>query len=139
VQGQARAGIACGLAAGICYAGVVLSLRHLRDENGAWLVALNQLTSAAVLFPYVLYKGIWPSPGQLAVLAAFGFCQMGLPYLLFARGLRSVTSQEASLIVLLEPVLVPVWAYLAWGETPAWWTLAGGGLILAGLIARYSR
>jgi DME family drug/metabolite transporter len=139
VQGQARAGIACGLAAGVCYAGVVLSIRHLRAENGAWLVTLNQLTSAAVLFPYVLYKGIWPTPVQLAVLAAFGLCQMGLPYLLFARGLRSVTSQEASLIVLLEPVLVPVWAYLAWSETPAWWTLAGGGLILAGLIARYSR
>src|SRR5687767_7284117 len=43
IQGQARAGIACGLAAGLCYAGVVLSLRRLRDENGAWLVALNQL------------------------------------------------------------------------------------------------
>jgi drug/metabolite transporter (DMT)-like permease len=139
VQGQARVGIACGLAAGICYAGVVLSLRHLRAENGAFLVALNQLTSAAVLFPYVVYQGVWPSPWQLAVLATFGFCQMGLPYLLFARGLRSVTSQEASLIVLLEPVLVPVWAYLAWAETPAWWTLAGGGLILTGLIVRYSR
>ena len=124
---------------GICYAGVVLSIRTLRAENSAWLVALNHLFSASVLFIYVVYAGIWPSPLQLAVLAAFGFVQMGLPYLLFARGLQGVTSQEASLITLLEPVLVPVWAFLAWREQPAWWTLAGAGLILAGLIARYAR
>jgi drug/metabolite transporter, DME family len=74
---------------------------------------------------------------QLVVLAAFGLFQMGLPYLLFARGLRSVSSQEASLISLLEPVLVPVWVYLAWGDKPAWWTLGGGGLILTGLAIRY--
>jgi drug/metabolite transporter (DMT)-like permease len=139
LHGQARAGIVCGLIAGICYAGVVLSIRTLRAENGAWLVALNQLFSASVLFLYVVYAGIWPSPSQLAVLAGFGFFQMGLPYLLFARGLRGVTSQEASLIALLEPVLVPVWAFLSWGERPDWWTLAGGGLILVGLIIRYSR
>jgi drug/metabolite transporter (DMT)-like permease len=139
LHGQARAGIACGLASGFCYAGVVLSIRMLRSENSAWLVALNHGFAALVLFGYVLYAGIWPSAVQLVVLAAFGLFQMGLPYLLFARGLHGVSSQEASLITLLEPVLVPVWAYLAWQEEPAWWTLAGGGLILAGLIARYAR
>jgi drug/metabolite transporter (DMT)-like permease len=139
LRGQARAGIACGLASGLCYATVVLSIRTLRSENSAWLVALNHMFSATVLFGYVVYAGIWPSGMQLMVLAAFGLFQMGLPYLLFARGLRSVTSQEASLITLLEPVLVPVWAFLAWSERPAWWTLAGGGLILAGLLFRYSR
>lgn len=139
IHGQAGAGIVCGLASGLCYAGVVLSMRRLRAENSAWLVALNHLFAAAALFSYVLYCGIWPSPRQLIVLAAFGLFQMGLPYFLFARGLRSVTSQEASLITLLEPVLVPVWAFLAWGERPDSWTLAGAGLILAGLIVRYGR
>ncbi len=139
INGQAQAGIACGLASGLCYAGVVLSIRALRSENGPWLVAINHLFAAAALFPFLLYVGIWPSGLQLAVLAAFGLFQMGLPYLLFARGLHSVSSQEASLITLLEPVLVPVWASLAWGEQPAWWTLAGAGLILTGFVVRYSR
>jgi drug/metabolite transporter (DMT)-like permease len=62
---------------------------------------------------------------------------MGLPYLLFARGLQSVTSQEATLIGLLEPVLVPFWAYLARRELPEAWTIAGGAMILAGLAIRY--
>ena len=139
IQGQAGPGMAYGLASGLFDAGVALSIRGLRGENAVWLVCLNHLVAAAALLPYAIYVGIWPSAMQFAVLAAFGLLQMGLPYLLFARGLRVISSQEATLIGLLEPVLVPVWVYLAWSEAPAWWTLAGGGLILAGLLVRYGR
>lgn len=137
--GQAQMGTLFGLMSGACYAGVVISLRGLRAENAIWIVALNHLVAAAVLSIYAVYANQWPSLEQLAVLAAFGVLQMGLPYVLFARGLKLIGSQEASLITLLEPVLMPVWVYLAWGEQPAWWTLVGGGLILAGLVVRYAR
>jgi drug/metabolite transporter (DMT)-like permease len=130
-------GILTGLAAGLFYAGVVLSLRRLRSENGAWLVAVNHLVAAILLAPWMLYIGRWPSTTQLAVLAAFGFIQMGLPYLLFARALRSLPGHEAAGIALLEPVLTPFWAWLASGELPAWWTFVGGGLILCGLAAPF--
>jgi drug/metabolite transporter (DMT)-like permease len=75
-------------------------------------------------------------------LVGFGMFQMGLPYLLFARGVCSVPGHEASGIVLLEPILVPVWVYIAWShsetyQSPQWWTLAGGMLILVGLTTRY--
>jgi drug/metabolite transporter (DMT)-like permease len=129
------AGIAMGLAAGLFYAGVILSMRRLRGENGAWLVALNHLVAAGLLAPWAVYIDRWPSATQLAVLAVFGFVQMGLPYLLFARALRTLPGHEAAGIALLEPVLVPCWAWIARGEVPAWWTLAGGGLILVGLAA----
>jgi drug/metabolite transporter (DMT)-like permease len=78
-----------------------------------------------------------PSPGQLGLLAAFGTIQMGLPYWLMARGLRSISAQEAGAITLLEPVLNPLWAYLVAGEKPASMTWLGGSLILAALVWRY--
>jgi drug/metabolite transporter (DMT)-like permease len=137
VQGQARSGVLCGLVSGFSYAGVVLSLRALRGLDTVWIVALAHLVTAAAIFPYVAWLGIWPSAGQLPVLAGFGLLQMALPYVFFARGLRAITSQEATVIGLLEPILLPVWVYLAWGEVPAPWTLVGGGLILAGLVLRY--
>jgi drug/metabolite transporter (DMT)-like permease len=137
IQGEQHTGVALGLASGVFYAGVVMSVRALRTENSAWLVALNHLVAAGALLPYTLYRGLSPSLEQLAVLAAFGLLQMGLPYVLFARGLKTVTSQEATLIGLLEPVLVPMWAYAVWGEATAWWTIAGGGMILVGLLVRY--
>jgi drug/metabolite transporter (DMT)-like permease len=136
-QGQAQVGVLCGLVSGMTYAGVVMSLRALRKVDSVWIVSLALLVTAACSFPYVLYSGVWPTAGQLPVLAGFGMLQMAVPYVLFARGLRSITSQEATVIGLLEPILLPVWVYLAWGETPAPWTLVGGAMILAGLFLQY--
>jgi len=143
-RGQSPAGVIYGLLSGVTYAGVVLSLRHLRGEDGAWLVMLNNLVTAVLFFPFVCYRNQWPSGEQTMYLAAFGMFQMGLPYLLFARGVRRIVGHEASGIVLLEPILVPVWVFIAWGhldtyQPPHWWTLAGGSLILCGLALRYVR
>lgn len=137
-----QSGVAWGIAGGLTYAGVILTVSALRHMDSAWIIALNHLVTAALLAPYVARQGIWPTAGQTVWLAAFGILQMGLPYMLFARALRSVKSHEAAGIILLEPVLVPLWVYLAWHshasyQAPAWWTLTGGGLILAGLVLRY--
>ena len=138
LQGQAQGGVLCGLVSGFSYAGVVLSLRALRGLDTVWIVSLALLVTAAALLPYVIYKNAWPSLGQLPVLAGFGFFQMALPYVFFARGLRAITSQEATVIGLLEPILLPIWVFLVWDELPAPWTLVGGGLILAALVLRYA-
>lgn len=129
--------VAWGLASSLFYAGVVLMLRWLRDYDSAWLAALNLLVTAIVMAPFAVAESRWPSGIQWIMLIAFGALQMGLPYIFFARGLKEIPGHEAAGIALLEPLLVPVWVYLAWGDRPAWWTLAGGGLILVGLAARY--
>jgi drug/metabolite transporter (DMT)-like permease len=136
-QGQDRVGVLWGLTSGMTYAGVVLSLRALRSFETVWVVAFAHLVTAAALLPYVVYLNQWPRGSQWWVLAGFGILQMGLPYVFFARGLRSVTSQEATGIGLLEPILLPIWVYLVWHEVPATSTLIGGGLILVGLALRY--
>jgi drug/metabolite transporter (DMT)-like permease len=136
-QGESLDAVLWGLASGVFYAGVVLSLRQLRHMESAWLVALNHLVTAIVLAPVALHGSHFPTGIQWLLLAGLGMVQMGLPYVLFARGLKSIPGHEATGIGLVEPLLVPVWVYLAWGDKPAWWTLAGGGLILIGLAIRY--
>ncbi len=135
--GQNLTGIACGIASGIAYGGVVFFMGKLNAENASWLVALNHAVAAAAMFPLVVCFGLWPSPIQLFVLAAFGVLQMAVPYLLLIHGLRTIHAQEAVSIGLIEPVLMPLWTYLIWGVTTAWWTVLGGALILAGLLYRY--
>jgi len=54
----------------------------------------------------------------------------------------AVSSHEASGLTLLEPLLVPVWVFVAWHQSPeytppALTTIVGGGLILTGLLLRY--
>jgi drug/metabolite transporter (DMT)-like permease len=98
--------------------------------------------TAIVFAPAALTGEVWPDGNQWIYLALFGSLQMGLPYVLFARGLQSVSSHEASGIALLEPVLVPVWVYVAWRgaadyQLPAVTTMIGAVLIMAGLLASY--
>ena len=137
LQGEDPSGVIWGIAGGMTYAGVVLSLRWLREEYSAWIVALNHAVTAVVLIPWVWQIGIAPTPIQWPVLIAFGALQMGLPYLLFSRSVRTLPAHEASGIVLLEPLLVPTWVWLLGMETPQWWTLVGGALIFMGLLVRY--
>jgi len=141
-QGTQMTGVIFGLLSGVTFAGVVLCLRQLRELDAAWLLTLNLATTALVLSPVVVADEIWPTGKQTVYLAAFGMLQLGLPYFLFARGVRSISGHEAAGIALLEPILVPVWVFLAWHaeptyQAPRWWTYVGGALILTGLFWRY--
>lgn len=142
---DSREAVLFGIASGVFYAGVVLSLRQLRDLESAWIVALNHLVTAIVLVPYLFdWQGgsltlneFWPRGVQWPLLMGFGILQMGLPYVLFARSLKTIPGHQASGIGLVEPLLMPLWVWLAWNDAPTWWTLTGGGLIFVGLVLRY--
>jgi drug/metabolite transporter (DMT)-like permease len=136
-HGVALEAVAWGLSSSFFYAGVVLSLRQLRGMNPTWLAALNLTVTAVVLAPFAMGEAKLPSGIQWGLLAAFGVLQMGLPYVLFAHGLKRISGHEATGISLIEPILNPLWVLLAWGNWPAWWTIVGGGFILLGLAIRY--
>lgn len=136
---KSRYAVTLGLLSGLCYAAVVICLRHLRHIDSAWLAAVNHVSSTVFLSPYlVLYsESFWPSGVQWIYLIAFGALQIGLPYVMFARGLRDISGHEAGGIGLIEPVLVPLWAWLARGETVTPHVAAGAALIFVGLAYRY--
>jgi drug/metabolite transporter, DME family len=81
-----------------------------------------------VLLPAL--DGPRPTALDLGMLVFLGVFQLGLAYALFERGLRETPAVEASLLVLLEPVLNPVWTFLFAGERPGPWALVGGTIIL---------
>jgi len=131
-----------GILSGVAFAGVILHMRVLRQLESTWLMVLNHGATVCILLPWA-----WGQTGDVAMpayaaLAFFGVFQMSIPYLLFARAVRAVGSPEASVLTLLEPILVPLWVFIAWHhhpsyEAPRWWTWAGGALILTGLLLRY--
>jgi DME family drug/metabolite transporter len=138
--GTSPAVLAVALVSGLAYGGVMVCLRVLRGSSSRWLTVLNHLCGALVLVPFL---GLAPlratTAAQLGVLFLFGTVQMALPYWLVARGLRSVSPQEAGVLTLLEPILNPLWAYLVAPEkeTPHLYTLIGGAFILGALAWRY--
>jgi drug/metabolite transporter (DMT)-like permease len=71
----------------------------------------------------------------MAVILYLGVVQIGLAYVLVTRAIRYVPAFEATAVLLLEPVMNPVWAWLVHREKPGAWALAGGLLILSATLA----
>src|SRR6266571_4992020 len=64
------------------------------------------------------------------IVIYLGVFQLGLAYVFLSRAITQVPALEASLFLLVEPVLSPVWAWLAHGETPGPLAVIGGAVIL---------
>ena len=133
-SGDAR-GLWMGLGSGAFYGLFLLSLRRTRYADPIAVTFVNCLGVAVLLAPA---PGVWDvGAADLRLLALMGLVQFALPYVFFTFGLQRVSGAEASLIALAEPVLNPVWVVLLLGEEPTAATVAGGGIILAGLALRY--
>jgi drug/metabolite transporter (DMT)-like permease len=129
-------GVLIALLSGALFSIYMISLRFLKGVHAASLTFMTNFACWLILLPFVRGE-LQATPGELTLLAVMGIVQLGIPYWLFLKGLESITLQEASLIVLLEPVLNPVWVALAVGEIPSVATLIGGGLIITSLGFRY--
>jgi len=127
-----RSGNLAALASGVCFATMILGMRKLGDVGMAAVVWGN-LLAAAITAPMAV-SGAMPSSMAWATLVYLGVVQLGLGYVFFSIGVRKVPAVEASLLILIEPVLNPIWTFLLTGERPGPWALAGGGLILAGTV-----
>jgi drug/metabolite transporter (DMT)-like permease len=126
------------LLAGVFWALTVMGLRALGREGSDWgpsAALCGSLIAAFGCLPLAL-PVVSSRPLDWAVVIGLGVFQIGLAYVLLIRGLRQVTALEASLLLLLEPVLNPIWAWLIHGERPGPWSLAGGLVILLATLAK---
>lgn len=114
-----------GGAAGATSAGVDVSSVAATGQGAAALAQVAGASSAA--------GSGWLDFGLLLYL---GVVQIGLAYLLVTLGLRHVPALESSLLLMAEPALNPLWAWLAQDEVPGPWALAGGALILGSTLAK---
>ncbi|MEP6870252.1 MAG: DMT family transporter [Anaerolineaceae bacterium] len=77
-----------------------------------------------------------PGPADIAGLLFLGIVQIGIAYIFFAFAMARVQALEASLIGMMEPVLNPVWVFLVLGETPGWWAVLGGSILVFAVATR---
>ncbi len=138
---QARAAV-LALFSGVMFACVMLSLRHLRSMDPAWLGFVNHIATVICLAPLVFQGLPLPHGWQWLALALLGVVQLAIPYLLFAYAVKHVESSEASLLTLVEPIAVPIWTAIAWSHlesyrAPPWWVIIAGAMIGLGFVERF--
>jgi drug/metabolite transporter, DME family len=132
------AGVMIALLSGLLFSIYMVSLRFLKEFNPGTLTFLNNLVCCLILLPLVGSE-LSLSLKEGWIVAVMGVVQLGIPYWLFSKGLEQISVQEASLIVLIEPVLNPLWVGLIVGELPSGATLIGGICIVGSLAFRYLR
>jgi drug/metabolite transporter (DMT)-like permease len=120
------------LLSGVCFAATIAGLRWLSrgvEDTGLATVAIGNLIAFGWGLPFAL-PVLSATATDWVVMLYLGSIQIGLAYACLTRGLRSVPALQASLLLMVEPVLNPVWSWLVHGERPSHWALLGGALII---------
>jgi len=138
-------GNALALGASFTWALSLLGLRWIAvrgkstaEEPLAVIVAGCALAFAAAViaqWPASLYPIAEWQTANWSIVIYLGVFQIALAYMLLTRAVRRISALEASLLLLTEPVFVPIWAWLVLDETLAPLALAGGAIIVAAAAA----
>jgi drug/metabolite transporter, DME family len=136
---QPQLGNAIALVSGLSFALILITFRRLartdptHDRSIAAAVLGNALACVACL-PFALPVAEVATEDVIAILY-LGAVQVGLSYVFLGRGLRLLPAFQASLLLLLEPVVNPVLTWLVHGEQPSVLAALGGATLIGVLIA----
>ena len=133
-------GVLLALGAGASYAAyTVAGKRLLAAGHGPEQTMARAFSLAALLLAPILVIGGSDSPlftSEGFMLALYlGAFPTALAYILFARGLRRLTPGEAATLTLAEPLTAAALGAIVLGERPGALAVAGGTLVLLGLVA----
>jgi DME family drug/metabolite transporter len=126
------AGLIVALLAGVTYAILIVILRRLR--------AIDMLPALIVAG---LMAGSWSGliAGDLAIPAndilfglLMGAVQTATGFSLIMLATRRLPAAEASLVLLVEPILGPTWVWILLAETPTRMALIGGVIVLGAVV-----
>ncbi len=95
-------------------------------QAGTFLIGLPQLL---LLDPALLTQK------ALLSVTILGIFQLGVAYVIFQAGIRRTTPLNASLLSVVEPLMNPVWVFVALGEKPGSLALAGAAIIISAVLS----
>jgi drug/metabolite transporter (DMT)-like permease len=127
-------GLLCGVVWACTLMGFRWGERH-RDGIGISSVIAGNLIAFVIGLPFLL-----PLPpatiADWSTLVYLGVVQIALAYIFLTGAVGHLPALEVSLLLLLEPVLNPIWTWALYGEDPGRWPIVGGAMILATTAAK---
>lgn len=124
---------------GICWALTLTGLRWLirRNTENAGIGATAVVVGNVIAFVFCLPMALpvkASTTGDWLIVVYLGIFQIGLAYVFLTSGIRHLPALEVSLLLLIEPVLNPLGAWIVHREVPSFWALMGGVIILLGTL-----
>jgi len=127
-------GVLCSVTWALTLLGLRWAERHDAHVGMSSVVVGNAL-AFLIGVPFLLPLPA-ASAGEWSTVVFLGVVQIGAAYVFLTRAIAALPALEVSLLLLLEPVLNPVWTWLIRGENPGQWTVIGGAIILVTTAAR---
>jgi len=132
--GGALAGNLLSVLSGLFLALTVIFLRLQKDGSQIEMTLLGNIMTFLVSIPFILQSV--PDFKSMVGILILGVFQLGISYTLFSLAVRHVTALEAILIPVIEPILNPIWVFLATGEKPGALALLGGLIVVLAVTLR---
>jgi DME family drug/metabolite transporter len=128
-----------GVCSGVSWALTLLGLRWLAIRSKASAEhPLTAVVAGCLLAAVVGAVFAFPMAGarfvDWSIVGYLGVFQIALAYLFVTDGIRQLTALAASLLLLVEPVLTPIWAWLLLAEVPPALALGGGAIVIAATV-----
>jgi drug/metabolite transporter (DMT)-like permease len=119
---------------GVALAVMIVCTRAQKNSHPAQIFLIGSCLGGLIGLPSLLQE-TW-SLTDIAIIAYLGIFQTGLAAALYSIAIRQVPALESNLILMLEPVLNPLWVFLVIGESPAPLAFLGGTVVLGAIAAR---
>lgn len=132
--GGSSSGNMIAVLSGVALAGVTISLRFQKDGSPVETTLLGHLITIAIGMPFVFGASL--DLQNFIGIFLLGAFQLGLAYIFYSLAIRHLTAMETILIMILEPILNPVWVFLYNGERPGLLSMVGGILVIATIVWR---
>ncbi|MBT6309917.1 MAG: DMT family transporter [Rhodospirillaceae bacterium] len=124
------------VATALTWAGMVVVLSHAQIDDPAPAMALSGYMVAALAL--IVAPTIAVVTLDMLWLGLLGFVVLPISFFMIMLGPRHLPAPEVSLIMLLEAVLGPIWAWWFISQTPSTLSLIGGAVILGTLAIHFA-
>lgn len=119
---------------GMLMAVMILCMRRQKAGIPGNTILLGNILGALIGLPSLFQESI--SLSSIAIISYLGIFQIGLSFVFYSIAIKHVKALESTLILTMEPILNPLWVFLAIGEAPSRLAMVGGVLVLGAVAAR---
>lgn len=135
ISGGNMLGNLLALLAGVFFASMFVTTGRADDRSRSSGILLGHLFTAIIGIPFVFFAPTPTNPTTVSIILMLGIFQLGIPYILYGMAARHCSALACSLISGIEPLLNPLWVFIFNGETPGFFALLGGAVVITAVFA----
>lgn len=129
------AGNFVAIAAGMFMAGMYMAVDRLEPEARFSAIVIGQAFAFLVGLPAVILTKPVMNPTTVSCILILGVFQLGLSYVLYVKASATCPALACCLLGAVEPLLNPIWVMIFDGETPGFFALIGGVIVITAVTA----